>query len=152
MLINIAALIFLCVSVAAQTRQFLEQQFPGEKCQRDCTNSPARVCYFHWTLEHYHTMGPACGQCGTAAGNAGKADCFREQCIAADGVPRGVMSINRQIPGPTIHVCKNDWVVVDVFNAMGGTSASIHWHGVLQRETPWMDGVPFVTVRNLKLL
>lgn len=49
------------------------------------------------------------------------------------------------IPGPAIHVCHGDMIVVDVTNAMGGTSASIHWHGILQRETPWMDGVPFIT-------
>lgn len=55
------------------------------------------------------------------------------------------MSINRKIPGPSIHVCKDDLIVVDVTNEMGGTSASIHWHGFHQRETPWMDGVPFIT-------
>jgi len=55
------------------------------------------------------------------------------------------MSINRKVPGPAIQVCKNDWIVVDVFNAMGGTGATIHWHGILQRETPWMDGVPSIT-------
>lgn len=55
------------------------------------------------------------------------------------------MSINRQIPGPSIHVCKDDLIVVDVANEMGGTSAAIHWHGFHQRETPFMDGVPFVT-------
>jgi FtsP/CotA-like multicopper oxidase with cupredoxin domain len=55
------------------------------------------------------------------------------------------MTINRQIPGPQIHVCKNDVIVVDVTNAMAGTAATIHWHGLHQRETPWMDGVPYVT-------
>lgn len=28
---------------------------------------------------------------------------------------------------------------------MTGSSESIHWHGLHQRETPYMDGVPFVT-------
>lgn len=55
------------------------------------------------------------------------------------------MSINRKIPGPPIHVCKDDLIVVDVTNAMGGTSASIHWHGFHQRKTPHFDGVPFIT-------
>lgn len=55
------------------------------------------------------------------------------------------MSINRKIPGPAIHVCKNDLIVVDVSNEMGGTSASIHWHGFHQRATPYFDGVPFIT-------
>lgn len=55
------------------------------------------------------------------------------------------MSINRQIPGPQIHVCKNDLIVVDVVNMMSGAAASIHWHGFHHRATPWMDGVPYVT-------
>lgn len=55
------------------------------------------------------------------------------------------MAINRQIPGPAIHVCKDDLIVVDVMNAMGGTASTIHWHGLHQRETPHMDGVPFIT-------
>lgn len=66
-------------------------------------------------------------------------------CLTADGVERGVMSINRQIPGPAIHVCRDDLVVVDVVNAMAGTAASIHWHGLHMRDTPHMDGVPFIT-------
>lgn len=55
------------------------------------------------------------------------------------------MSINREIPGPFIHVCKDDLVVVDVVNMMAGTATSIHWHGMHMRDTPFMDGVPFVT-------
>lgn len=55
------------------------------------------------------------------------------------------MTINRQIPGPPIHVCQNDLIVVDVKNEMQGTSTTIHWHGFHQRETPFYDGVPFVT-------
>lgn len=42
-------------------------------------------------------------------------------------------------------VCKGDWLVVDVINQVPGKSASIHWHGLLQRKTPWMDGVSMVT-------
>lgn len=42
-------------------------------------------------------------------------------------------------------VCKNDVIVVDVKNRMAGNDESIHWHGILQRNTPWMDGVAYVT-------
>lgn len=66
-------------------------------------------------------------------------------CITADGIERGVMSINRQIPGPTIVVCHNDIIVVDIINHMGGTATTIHWHGFHMRSTPFMDGVPFIT-------
>lgn len=55
------------------------------------------------------------------------------------------MSVNRQIPGPPIHVCKNDILMVDVINSMDGTATTIHWHGLHQHDSPYMDGVPYVT-------
>lgn len=83
----------------------------------------------------------ACGQCEFGVLD----DCFSPSCVTADGVERGIMTINRQIPGPEINVCKNDLVVVDVVNQMPGAAAAIHWHGLHQREAPHMDGVPFIT-------
>lgn len=55
------------------------------------------------------------------------------------------MSVNRQLPGTPINVCKNDKIIVDVRNGMEGNELTIHWHGPHQKETPWMDGVPMVT-------
>lgn len=115
--------------------------FPGELCMRSCEDTQPRVCYFNWVLEHYHSMGPACKRC--AAGT--RSDCYHHSCLTADGIERGVMAINRRIPGPSIQVCKDDLIVVDMTNAMGGTATTIHWHGLHQRDTPHMDGVPFVT-------
>ncbi|XP_053675343.1 uncharacterized protein LOC128725611 [Anopheles nili] len=115
--------------------------YPGEQCLRECDETQPRICYFSWTMEHYHVMGPACRNCAKGE----PADCFHPACITADGVERGVMSLNRKIPGPAINVCRGDVVVIDVMNAMAGTAASIHWHGLHQRATPHMDGVPFVT-------
>lgn len=85
----------------------------------------------------------ACGTCGLANGNF--SDCYKPKCLTADGVERGVMSINRRITGPPIHVCQGDLIVVDVTNSMGGTGAALHWHGIHQRKSPHFDGVPFVT-------
>ncbi|XP_058056324.1 uncharacterized protein LOC131207715 [Anopheles bellator] len=115
--------------------------FPGEQCLRECDSTQPRICHFSWTLEHYHAMGPACRACSRGQ----REDCFHPACLTADGVERGVMSINRKIPGPAISVCKNDLIVIDVTNAMAGTATSLHWHGLHQRATPHMDGVPFVT-------
>lgn len=55
------------------------------------------------------------------------------------------MTINRQLPGPALHVCRNDLVVIDVTNHMDGAGTTLHWHGMRQRGTPFSDGVPFVT-------
>jgi FtsP/CotA-like multicopper oxidase with cupredoxin domain len=74
-----------------------------------------------------------------------RSDCFKPQCVTADGVERTFMSVNRQLPGPSIQVCENDIIVVDVENQMEGTASTIHWHGLLQRGSPYSDGVPFLT-------
>lgn len=63
----------------------------------------------------------------------------------ADGVKRGFLSLNFQIPGPTLHVCKGDTVVVELANEAEGTATSIHWHGIIQKGSQFMDGVPYIT-------
>lgn len=55
------------------------------------------------------------------------------------------MSANRQLPGPAIHVCQNDILVVDVINKASGQNMAIHWRGQPQKEAPFMDGVPLIT-------
>jgi FtsP/CotA-like multicopper oxidase with cupredoxin domain len=55
------------------------------------------------------------------------------------------MSINRMVPGPSIQVCKGDTIVVDLINAAEGSAVTIHWHGIHHKNTPFMDGVPYVT-------
>ncbi|XP_058815633.1 uncharacterized protein LOC131679093 [Topomyia yanbarensis] len=118
------------------------QVFPGEQCDRSCSSrEPPRICYYKWSLESYASMGSACWDC--MRGN--RTHCFHPQCITGNGMERGMVSINRKMPGPPIIVCRNDTIVVDVSNDMEGLSSAIHWHGFHQRETPWMDGVPMVT-------
>jgi FtsP/CotA-like multicopper oxidase with cupredoxin domain len=72
-------------------------------------------------------------------------DCLLNKCVTADGFSRGFLSINFQLPGPTIHVCKNDIVVVDVGNEAEGIGTSIHWHGMRQFGSQFSDGVPYLT-------
>ena len=42
-------------------------------------------------------------------------------------------------------VCRGDRIIVDLTNKIAGSELSIHWHGVLQSGTQYMDGVPMVT-------
>jgi len=42
-------------------------------------------------------------------------------------------------------VCENDILVVDVVNRVPGHGLAVHWRGVPQKDTPFMDGVPMVT-------
>jgi FtsP/CotA-like multicopper oxidase with cupredoxin domain len=57
------------------------------------------------------------------------------------------MYINGQFPGPMIEANWGDWIQVTVRNNITGPEdgTSVHWHGMLQKETPWMDGVPSIS-------
>lgn len=73
------------------------------------------------------------------------ADCFKAGCVTANGMQRVIMSINQQLPGPAINVCKGDRIIVDLKNLIAGVGLSYHWHGLNQHRTPWMDGVALLT-------
>lgn len=64
-----------------------------------------------------------------------------------DGVPVEMILINGQFPGPTIEANWGDYIEVKVHNNITGPEegTSMHWHGLLQKETPWMDGVPSIS-------
>ncbi|XP_055589939.1 uncharacterized protein LOC129742118 [Uranotaenia lowii] len=116
--------------------------YAGADCDRHCESDELpRICYFKWMMENYAAMGTVCGDC--IRGN--RSDCFHPQCVTANGIERGIVSINRKVPGPSIVVCKGDTIVVDITNEMEGQAAAIHWHGFHQMDSPWMDGVPMVT-------
>ena len=89
----------------------------------------------------YTTMSRACYNCPT-----NEEDCFRQNCIPANGYTRTVEVVNRMLPGPTIQVCLGDIIVVNVENKLKSQRASsIHWHGLFQKGTQYMDGVGMVT-------
>lgn len=49
------------------------------------------------------------------------------------------------MPGPGIEVCVNDTIIVDVRNRLMSEGTTLHWHGMHQRDSPYMDGVPHVS-------
>lgn len=56
--------------------------------------------------------------------------------------PAQALTINNQIPGPTLHFKQGDEVTINVHNHLN-KGTTIHWHGVL---VPWqMDGVEGVS-------
>ena len=65
---------------------------------------------------------------------------------APDGVNTSVILINGQFPGPTIQANWGDTIQVTVHNKISGPEegTALHWHGILQKERPWFDGVPAV--------
>lgn len=110
------------------------------------TQCPGRFSDSKHSFEHSIWINSSmnCRLCGSCD-NGTITDCFKEGCITANGMPRTVMTVNRQIPGPIISCCKNDRIIVDVTNNMAGQELSFHWHGLHQKGSPWFDGVPMVT-------
>lgn len=64
--------------------------------------------------------------------------------ISPDGVNKTGILINGAFPGPTIEANWGDWIQVTLNNQLADEGTSLHWHGLLQKATPWMDGVPGV--------
>ncbi|KAK7985153.1 Bclcc9 [Apiospora saccharicola] len=70
---------------------------------------------------------------------------------APDGYETPGIFVNGQFPGPAIEADWGDWIEVRVHNNIGNShgakaeGTSIHFHGMLQKETQWSDGVPGVT-------
>ncbi|WWD02112.1 hypothetical protein V865_000150 [Kwoniella europaea PYCC6329] len=61
-----------------------------------------------------------------------------------DGYTRQIYTVNGQFPGPLIEVNQGDTLVVHVQNNLG-TPQAIHWHGLFQNGSSYMDGVPGIT-------
>ncbi|XP_046744637.1 laccase-2-like [Diprion similis] len=126
--------------------KYLEPNFSTpEECARACRDDEMpRYCYYQFILEYYATMNRACELCKPNNTNqiSNVPQC---QCIEADGFERGMLSINRMLPGPSIQVCQDDIIVVDVRNNIEGMEVAIHWHGIWQQDYQYFDGVPFLT-------
>lgn len=54
---------------------------------------------------------------------------------------KSMMLVNSQTPGPLIEASTGDTIRVLVNNLTPNESITIHWHGIDQWNTPWMDGV-----------
>lgn len=67
------------------------------------------------------------------------------EVIIANGVQRPVVVFNNTLPGPDIIVYEGQTVIIHVTNKMHSEVLGVHWHGLYQRNTPFMDGVPFIT-------
>ncbi|KAG8707230.1 laccase, multicopper oxidase, benzenediol:oxygen oxidorectuctase [Ceratobasidium sp. 395] len=64
---------------------------------------------------------------------------------APDGFYRKMLVVNDQYPGPTIEANEGDTIIVNVKNKLPKIGTSIHWHGLFQNGTAWMDGPAGVT-------
>ena len=66
--------------------------------------------------------------------------------VTADAATfRPYIAINGLFPGPNLIVYENQILSILVVNRLEQESTSMHWHGLHQKNTPWMDGVDHVT-------
>ena len=66
--------------------------------------------------------------------------------MTVDGITyRRFIGVNGRIPGPTLIVTKDQTVKVRVYNNLTSEGITVHWHGMHQKGTPWMDGVGFIS-------
>ncbi|XP_064613186.1 uncharacterized protein LOC135476969 [Liolophura sinensis] len=69
----------------------------------------------------------------------------KKKVITGDGSYKKLFTINRRIPGPSIVVNEGTQVVVKVENRLIQEAVTLHWHGMVQQKTPYMDGVGSVS-------
>ena len=68
-----------------------------------------------------------------------------------DGISfRSFIGVNGLIPGPTLIVYEGQYVAVNVVSRLTSEGTSIHWHGIHQKRTPWMDGVGLISQCPIK--
>ncbi|GFS00465.1 laccase [Elysia marginata] len=151
MKISPLCIVLACVSlsncVTVQTHSLDEElyykdDYKTHPCNRPCEDqAPPRLCRYKWVVENYWSLSKACLDCPF-----NQSDCFRPHCVSTDGVQRGIVSVNRMLPGPSIEVCVGDAIEVKVYNELvSAEGTAIHWHGLLQKGTPHMDGVNQIT-------
>jgi laccase len=56
-----------------------------------------------------------------------------------------IVTVNGWFPGPTIYVNDGDRIIVNVTNKTP-TNMTVHFHGLRQPRSPWMDGVAYITM------
>ncbi|KAG5325774.1 LAC4 protein, partial [Pseudoatta argentina] len=137
-------LVVVTMIVAAATFLHVNNYRPKQtflSCDRPCHHLDwPMICRVKLTLEVFQSLSKSCGDCPL-----NQTACLANHCISADGQRRGILTANRQMPGPSIQVCENDILVVDVINRLPGKAAAVHWRGQTQMEMPYMDGTPLVT-------
>ena len=71
--------------------------------------------------------------------------------FTADGITyRSFVAVNGQMPGPTLIVYVNQILEVNVINGMQSDATTIHWHGLRMKNTPWMDGMEYLSQNVIK--
>ncbi|KAK6176485.1 hypothetical protein SNE40_014765 [Patella caerulea] len=124
-------------------------------CHKPCTMADGE-CEFWFDIEYKMTMVKDGAALYPKDGKLYKYDVVNtsiaepipiEGVATADGWedPRLLIVVNGQFPGPALEVFEGQTIIVHVSNSLPSESLTIHWHGLPQNGSPWMDGVSFLT-------
>lgn len=125
------------------------------QCAKD-----AKICETSLVIEHRLTMMTNKSIFYPSAGNIYRYDDTNarypvsiDDVITADGwydTPRLVVVANNTLPGPPIIVYEGQRLVINVTNNLQSEQVTIHWHGLPQKGSAFMDGVPFISQCPIK--
>lgn len=97
---------------AVKPRHERGQDYAVHPCQRECrTGEPPKTCEYRFKVEWYYTMSKACYDCPY-----NMTDCYRPDCVPADGVAKPIIVINRSLPGPSIQVMITIIIIMSYYN------------------------------------
>lgn len=117
------------------------KKYDKHPCDRVCgQKEDPMVCRYTFDIELFNSLNKACFNCPSNL-----TDCYLPHCVSADGMERGIITVNRQMPGPPVAVCEGDLVVVEVNNHLHTETTTVHFHGEHFRGYQYMDGTPYVT-------
>lgn len=126
----------VCVFDLVVEELSLFRQYPKNDLSLPVDTRSAQYCTVSDDGDYVKQDGSPCA-CESSSG------CFGP--IIADGmINRTFIAINRGLPGPTLIVHEDQVMIVNLENRYSD-NVSIHWHGMHQNRTNWMDGVDSVT-------
>ncbi len=98
--------------------------YKNHPCNRPCNNNTKpMICEYDWRIEWYSVLSKACLDCPFNLTSCGNKD-----CVAANGIKRPIITVNRMLPGPTLNVCQGDQIKVFLYNGLHmAEGTSIHW-------------------------
>ncbi|XP_014239494.1 laccase-2-like [Cimex lectularius] len=138
---KVVSFLISIMPILGQNQDYIIKGGADHPCYRSCYESATPMhCVYNFTITKHSTMSLDCGKCPFV-----REDCLKPRCITGGGLVRTVITVNTMIPGPQILVCEKDIVTVNVKNNLRNEAVTIHWHGIHHKQTPFMDGVPWIT-------
>ena len=142
-----------------ELQTFTSYRFDDGKPEEDMIGSPGDTYYLSSTgfnPSHPHPRNNSTPEYGTCWKNNVKniKDFMLMNCtvpMTVDGhTYRPYIAINSCTPGPTLIVSEGQKLQVDVHNFLEEEGITIHWHGITQQGTPWMDGVGYLSLSPIQ--